>query len=358
MSSILSDNAARTPVFGPNSIVNLPFQVAVKTGTSNDSRDNWTLGYTPDLAVGTWVGNADYSSMEGTTGLTGAGPIWAEFMTYAINHLTGGNPTSFVRPPGIEQHTICTVSGTQPSPWCPSQREEVFAPGQPPLTPEHDLWQEVVLDTWTNLESSPECGDSTVERLTLNVSDEGARSWIIGNDHGQQWAREMGFEQVIFTPGRKCSASDPRPNLQFTNLTEGQTVTQNLLELSIIADATGGFRSWRLDWGAGTDPAGWSPLIIQTGIAVPQPVTVYSWDLTGMTDAQVTLRLRIEADNGGYAEKMVHLLLSLPTPTSTPTPTPTETLTPTPSETPSPTIMNTPTESPSLTPSLSDTPAP
>ena len=52
MSSILSDNSARAPVFGPNSIVNLPFQVAVKTGTSNDSRDNWTLGYHPGPGCG------------------------------------------------------------------------------------------------------------------------------------------------------------------------------------------------------------------------------------------------------------------------------------------------------------------
>jgi len=358
MSSILSDNAARTPVFGPNSIINLPYQVAVKTGTSNDSRDNWTLGYTPDLAVGTWVGNADYSQMEGTTGLTGAGPIWAEFMTFAINRLTGGNPTPFVRPADIEQHTICTVSGTQPSPWCPSQREEFFAPGQPPLTPDHDLWHKVLLDTWTNLESSPECGDFTLERLTLNVGDESARRWITDNDHGQQWAREMGFDEMIFTPDRKCSASDPRPTLQFTNLVDGETITQNLLDISISADATGGFRSWRLDWGAGADPGDWSPLVSATGIAVPVPVTVYSWDLTGMAEAQVTLRLRMERDNNGYAEKKVHLLLSLPTPTPTLTPTPTETPTSTPTETPSPTIMDTPTESPSPTPSLTETPTP
>ena len=133
MSSILSDNAARIPTYGTNSVLNLPFQAAAKTGTSNDSRDNWTLGYTPDLAVGVWVGNADYTPMLNTTGVTGAGPIWAQFMTYAINYLTGGNPTPFAIPSGIEQRTICTVSGTQPSQWCPSQRQEYFAADQPPL---------------------------------------------------------------------------------------------------------------------------------------------------------------------------------------------------------------------------------
>jgi penicillin-binding protein 1C len=76
ITSILSDNAARTPAFGPNSLLNLPFPAAAKTGTTNDYRDNWTLGFTPDIAVGVWVGNADYTPMKNTSGLTGAAPIW------------------------------------------------------------------------------------------------------------------------------------------------------------------------------------------------------------------------------------------------------------------------------------------
>ena len=212
MSSILSDNSARLPVFGPNSIINLPFQVAVKTGTSNDSRDNWTLGYTPDVAVGVWVGNADFTPMENTTGITGAGPIWAEFMTYAINRLTAGNPTPFVRPAGVEEHTICTVSGTQPSQWCPSVREEYFASGQPPLPPDQDLWRKIQVDTWTNLGASPECTDTFIdEYMAINVIDDWARKWISQDQQGQQWARDMGFENIFFVPERKCAASDPRP---------------------------------------------------------------------------------------------------------------------------------------------------
>ncbi len=83
ITSILSDNEARAPMFGANSVLNLGFPVAAKTGTTNDFRDNWTVGYTPDLAVGVWVGNADYTQMQNTTGLTGAAPIWSEFMKYA-----------------------------------------------------------------------------------------------------------------------------------------------------------------------------------------------------------------------------------------------------------------------------------
>jgi len=356
MSSILSDNSARIPVFGPNSIVNLPFQVAVKTGTSNDSRDNWTLGFTPDLAVGVWVGNADYTPMENTTGITGAGPIWAQFMSYAIDSLTGGNPTPFVRPGTIEVHTICTASGAQPSSWCPSQREEYFASGQPPLNQHSDFWRQYQVDTWTNLESSPDCPDFTTERMTINVYDPGARQWILQDKQGQQWARDMGFQDIFFVPDRSCSASDPHPQLQFSGLEDGQTITQNQLDISIIANATGNFHSWRLEWGPGTDPGNWTTLVDDSSTAVPTSTTVATLDLTGLPYQQITLHLYMQSDNGGYAERKIHLNLNLPTPTITPTevPTPTPSITPI----PSPTDTLTDTLIPSETPLPTETPTP
>lgn len=362
MSSILSDNSARIPVFGPNSIVNLPFQVAVKTGTSNDSRDNWTLGYTPDLAVGAWVGNADYTPMENTTGITGAGPIWAQFMTYAINNLTGGNPTPFVRPATIEVHTICAASGAQPSSWCPSQREEYFASGQPPLNQNSDLWRQVQVDTWTNLESSTECADFTTERLTINVFDHGARQWILQDKQGQQWARDMGFQDIFLVPDRACSASDPHPQLQFSGLVDGQTIIQNLLDISVIASATGNFHSWRLEWGPGIDPGNWTVLVGDSSTAVPASTNVATLDLTGIPYPQITLHLYMQSDNGGHAEIKIHLNLDLPTPTITPTETPIPTPSITPIPPPTDTLTDTPlsseTPSPSETPIPSETPTP
>jgi penicillin-binding protein 1C len=349
MSSILSDSAARVPTFGSNSILNLPFQVAVKTGTSNDSRDNWTLGFTPDLAVGVWVGNADYTPMENTTGVTGAGPIWAEFMTFAINRLTGGNPAPFAIPNGIEQHTICTVSGTQPSRWCPSQRQEYFAADQQPLPPEDDLWRQINIDSWTGLEASPECTNDYIdEHMAINVTDDSARNWIRQEEAGQQWARDMGFEEIFFVPDRKCSASDPRPNLQFVDLVDGQTITQTSLDISIIADATSGFRSWRLEWG--NEPGNLTTLFGDATTPISSPTRVYTWDLTGMPDGQIFLRLYMQGDGDHYADKNIRLNLVLPTPTPTPTSTPT----PTPSATPTPTL--TPTETSTLTPTNTDIP--
>jgi membrane peptidoglycan carboxypeptidase len=114
ITSILSDNQARTPAFGPDSVLNLPFQAAVKTGTTNDFRDNWTLGYTPDITVGVWVGNADYTPMQNVSGVAGAAPIWHEFMLAAIQQIAGGNPTPFSRPNGVVEKVICAVSGAEP----------------------------------------------------------------------------------------------------------------------------------------------------------------------------------------------------------------------------------------------------
>lgn len=82
INSILSDSSARAPAFGINSILNLPGKnIAVKTGTTNNLRDNWTFGYTSDILVATWVGNNDNTSMSSVaSGVTGASPIWAHTM--------------------------------------------------------------------------------------------------------------------------------------------------------------------------------------------------------------------------------------------------------------------------------------
>lgn len=99
ITSVLSDNNARTPAFGPASLLNLP-KVAVKTGTSDNKKDNWTIGYTTDFVVGVWVGNSDGAPMNPSlaSGVTGAAPIWHRIM----RGILAKNPAQdFVRPPGI-----------------------------------------------------------------------------------------------------------------------------------------------------------------------------------------------------------------------------------------------------------------
>lgn len=106
ISNILSDNSARSGMFG--SSLNIPGKkVAVKTGTTDDQRDAWTIGYTPDLAVGVWVGNNDNTPMLSGGGIQ-AGPIWRSAMQ-KFSARQSGNP--FTQPSGIVERDTCYGTG-------------------------------------------------------------------------------------------------------------------------------------------------------------------------------------------------------------------------------------------------------
>jgi membrane peptidoglycan carboxypeptidase len=88
ITDILSDNIARTPVFGAYSSLYLPgYTVAAKTGTTQEYRDAWTIGYTKELASGVWIGNNDNTEMEKAPGAVVAAPLWQYFMTKALPYL-------------------------------------------------------------------------------------------------------------------------------------------------------------------------------------------------------------------------------------------------------------------------------
>ncbi len=109
ITDILASNDARTLLYGPNSALKLDRPAAAKTGTAGEPerddlrRDYWTMGYTPQLAVGVWVGNADESPMTGGTSVGTAGMIWNRFMLAAHNGL---EPQDFTEPPGIYRSQV------------------------------------------------------------------------------------------------------------------------------------------------------------------------------------------------------------------------------------------------------------
>ena len=354
ISSILSDTNARVPMFGTNPVINLAFPAAVKTGTTNDFRDNWTVGYTPDLVVGVWVGNADYTPMVNTTGLTGAGPIWAQFMTYGINTLRGGTPSPFLRPPGVVDRVICSVSGTEPSEWCPQQRSEVFAADQPPLPKSEDLWKKVIIDTWTGLKVSDACGDYNDELFVMNVEDPWAQHWLKDEPEGRAWANNMGFSSpLFFVPERACRADDPRPIINLTGLSDGQSITTSPLIIRGMVTATQNFEYYRIEWGEGAKPSSWEVLVEEERSPQTIPGVLYEWDLESVEPGIITLKIYLHSTEDTYAEKLVTINLQVPTatPTETPEPTQTPTVTPTsePAATQTPTMTPTPTPTPTPT---------
>jgi len=354
INSILSDNTARTPAFGANSVLNLPFPAAVKTGTTNDFRDNWTVGWTPDLAAGVWIGNADYTPMGKISGITGAAPIWNAFMQFAIPRLTNNNPTPFQRPNGIVDKAVCTLSGAEPSEWCPDQRLEQFAQDQPPLKADQDLWQRVWVDSFTLQLASDACRDYAIERVGLAVTDEWAKKWLKENEQGRTFLEDkLGIdkEDLFFIPTEACTADSPHPVVKFTSPSNGSVITSAPLTIFGRAWTSSDFKDWVLEYGIGSDPDHWPDLKRGTSM-LEDPGKLMEWDLAGVPNGPITLRLTVRNENSGKASAELHLTIQLPTPTPTPTPTATPTVTPTmtpePSETPTPTPTETltPTETP------------
>lgn len=122
--SIMTDNTARSYVFGSNSALQLGSRpVAAKTGTTQDFRDGWTLGFTPSLVAGVWTGNNNNSPMKQDAVVT-AGPIWNRFMKEAL----ADKPIEqFPEPEGIKRVTVDSVSGLLPTQYTPETKTEVFA---------------------------------------------------------------------------------------------------------------------------------------------------------------------------------------------------------------------------------------
>ncbi len=103
INSILSDNVARTPMFGPNSNLYFPDrQVAVKTGTTNDYHDGWIIGYTPSLVTGVWVGNNNNAAMAKEPGTVLAGPIWRAFLDKTLPRFPNETFTPLIETPLTE----------------------------------------------------------------------------------------------------------------------------------------------------------------------------------------------------------------------------------------------------------------
>jgi hypothetical protein len=184
-------------------------------------------------------------------------------------------------------------------------------------------------------------------------SDPWAIGWLQNDEQGKNFTRDMGFPDPLrFTPTRECVASDPKPAINLTSVAEGQTITISPLDIIGEINATADFKSYKVEYGIGDNPGEWKFLMDSTQPTSPSS-KVYTWDLKDIPQGLITLRITMYSIRSGYAEKMIHLNISVPTatptvtPTASPTPTPTATMTPpaTPTMTPSPT------PSPTLTPS-------
>lgn len=208
INDILSDNNARLPAFGAGNVLEIGRPAAAKTGTTSDWRDNWTMGYTPELVTGVWVGNADNTPMKDVSGISGAGPIWRDFMLTALK---GAPASSFPVPEGLVRVEVCADSGLLPvcgssvadcgpdtTPTAPSQRPqnpeiipcphrrlEWFIAGTAPTEVDRSHLR-VLIDVRTGRLADAETPPSAIAAQTI---------WQLPAEY-QAWARANGVPQL------------------------------------------------------------------------------------------------------------------------------------------------------------------
>ena len=347
ITDILADNQARTPAFGPDSVLKLSRPAAVKTGTTDDWRDAWTIGYTPSppsvppiggieggVVCGVWVGNSDNSAMDRVAGASGAGPLWHNFMEEA---LAGTPPRDFARPSGIVTAEICTVSGSKPSEVCPTRGTEIFVAGTEPNDPGQDFHQLVKICTVTGQRATEFCPPDVVAEKYFEVYP-AEYSW---------WAEERGIEQP---PAGSCPLHSGPTEVVIFQPAEGQVVEGIVPVMGRVRMPD--FDHYEVQYGVGPDPIGWG-WVSGPHFAPVEAGILTEWD-TQTENGLRTLRVVAFDHHGNTAEGRVHVIVDNPTPTPTLTPT----VTPTPTETPTPTITPTPTPTETPTPTLTPTPTP
>lgn len=163
---ILSDDQARSGAFGRYGPLELPFPVAVKTGTSKGARDNWTVGVTAEVTVAVWVGRFDGEPLPGSSGVRGAAPLFHAVMLDAMAAYP--SPQPLFDDSGLRSAEICPLSGLLRGPDCPSHIVESFIPGTQPKR--RDDWHQrhAVLEGRL---AAPQCAGASVQLVEAYPSN-------------------------------------------------------------------------------------------------------------------------------------------------------------------------------------------
>ncbi len=278
MQDIMSDDVARAPAFGANTALTLPDRkVAAKTGTTNGFKDNWTMGYTPQLTVGVWVGNTDNESMQNVTGLSGAAPIWNAVMR---KYHEGLPAQWYDPPPGIVQRVVCQPSGLLPTDQCQEQRAEIFVAGTEP-TLSDNVWQEFEIDRETGLLAGPTTPPERIEKRIYQILPQEAADWVSNNGIPQPPTKTASLRLEDFDPDSAIIS----PTL-------GSYIAG---QIEFIGNARGG--AYRLEIGPGLEPAEWTQIGPEHGEEMQNGV-LERLDTTQIPEGLYTVRLTVNRGDG------------------------------------------------------------
>ncbi len=186
VTDILRDGAARIGAFGARTVFDFPFDVAAKTGTSTDYRDNWAVAWTREHVVLVWVGNHDQKPMQRVSGISGAGPLLKSALHALYAKRT---PPPFVPPAPYRIHPVCALSGELAGEHCPRVVEEKFFTARPEKK-----------CIWHQREHSHECGAQVTTHYPAQF---------------QEWARQQPSDACVPEEGSRVLRSTLAAQLSY-----------------------------------------------------------------------------------------------------------------------------------------------
>ena len=303
LNNILSDPRPRPPAFGTFAqYLELPDRpIIAKTGTTNDFRDGWTLGASPQYAVGVWVGNADNTPMEQTSGSVGASPIFHDIIAW----LHKDKPVeTWEEPEGFVRRTVCYESGLLATDICPNRYTEIFIDGTEPK--EYDnFWQVFEINKLNGKLATPYTPPDLIERRVYPVFPPVAKDWA-------KEQAELGKIQLppteyddtfgpVFTD-EEVAIAKPAP---FSYI-QGQ--------VEIWGNArSADFRLYQLHFGQGLQPQEWVQIGPDHYNQVDKGVLEY-WDVSGL-NGPYTLRLSVIENSGNVRQVAIPLTVDNTPPT-------------------------------------------
>jgi len=297
MNDILSDNNARARMFGVDSPLHLERQVAAKTGSTNNYRDAWTIGFTPQVAVGVWVGNSDNTEMKSLPGVRGAGPIWHDLMEYILEPLP---VVEFAEPPGLTRMVVDATSGLLPTEYSPSRITELFIRGTEPTSYDNVHRPFRICKTSGKL-ATIYCPPDQTEEVVFDIFPPGTEDWV----------RESEIPQP---PGEYCDIHGPNLAASDVAITSPQAYSSVRGEVPILGNAKPSrFKLFRLQYGEGMDPSSWTQIGGERYDKVDNNVLGH-WD-TSALDGLYSVKLTVIDKDNHYRETAVPISVDNISPT-------------------------------------------
>lgn len=307
IANILADNSAREAIFGLNSLLNISGRtVAVKTGTTNDKRDNWTIGGNPLALVGVWVGNNDNSTMLNVaSGVSGASPIWRRVLLEAL----AGKPNiGFDIPAGVVSAAVDTVSGYRAHDGFPS-RTEYFIKG---TEPGEDLVHVKlkICKTEGKLATPADIAAGNYEEKEYFIFKEEDPTSGVGQANRWQegilnWLNSQS-DSKYHPPNDYCGTANP-VNVEFVNPGDQSSNLGNSFTIKFRADSSVDIVSAELEID-GTK--------VRDFTSLP-----FEYQVSGLSDGVHTLKAKAKDANGKESDRVITIGVNGPwNPSPTPTP--------------------------------------